>query len=107
VVLATIVYLSGLTEFKPTTEVLVPVFHLNGVVLSALSQAATASAKTEPSTERLHGPQLVERFLVQVERAGEARNRQNQKPDNGFLKSYFLFPPPKDQRSERNPHQLR
>jgi len=33
-------------EFNPTTEVLVPVFHLNGVVLSAFSQAATASAKT-------------------------------------------------------------
>ncbi len=46
-----IVYLSSFTELNPITEVLVPVFHLNGVVLGAFSQAATASANTEPSTK--------------------------------------------------------
>jgi len=35
-----------------------PVFHLNGVVLGAFSQAATASANTEPSTEGFHAPEL-------------------------------------------------
>jgi hypothetical protein len=40
------VFLLSLTPCNPITAVLLPPFHLNGVELPALSQAATDSAKT-------------------------------------------------------------
>ena len=87
-----IVSLFSLTEFSPITAVCLPPFHLNGVVLCAFSQAATASAKTVALDKGLDGPKLRQRLPVHVERSGKAGDEQDQEPDDDPLKIHFALP---------------